>query len=285
MRKAQYRDISMQHQQQTQSAKDGLACNRCRAFTLIELLVVISIVSLLIAILLPALAGARVAAQRVACLSNLRQIGIGVKVYLNNFDNHLPVQYPMPGNTPGNYLRHKNAVHNGSRVVGLGILEVNLEMTREVFRCPGRDEHGKVGSTVVFADYVTGWPFLALDESDSRFEQFSSPDFDDFVLNAHVRSRGGALGSAWRDGRKILVADVCAQDGFNYSPSDSYPHRGDANVLIYDGHAKTLGKAFGPDATVQSLSTRSPDADWNDNPSHDYSVDWWYWAESEVQGF
>jgi prepilin-type N-terminal cleavage/methylation domain-containing protein/prepilin-type processing-associated H-X9-DG protein len=50
-------------------------------FTLIELLVVISIISLLIAILLPALASARQAAQRAACLSQVRQVGIAANVY------------------------------------------------------------------------------------------------------------------------------------------------------------------------------------------------------------
>ncbi len=66
--------------------------NAARAFTLIELLVVISIISLLIAILLPALAGARQAAQAINCSSNLRQITISTQYYVN--DNHYyPTQF------------------------------------------------------------------------------------------------------------------------------------------------------------------------------------------------
>lgn len=51
-------------------------------FTLIELLVVVAIIAVLIAILLPALGKARVAARTVACVSNLRQIGMGFQLYL-----------------------------------------------------------------------------------------------------------------------------------------------------------------------------------------------------------
>jgi prepilin-type N-terminal cleavage/methylation domain-containing protein/prepilin-type processing-associated H-X9-DG protein len=65
--------------------------NTARAFTLIELLVVISITSLLISILLPALAKAREAAQSTRCMANLRQIGMLHINYAN--DNKTLVVY------------------------------------------------------------------------------------------------------------------------------------------------------------------------------------------------
>ncbi len=54
---------------------------RRRAFTLVELLVVIGIISVLISILLPALGRAREVARRTACLSNLRQLNLGYRMY------------------------------------------------------------------------------------------------------------------------------------------------------------------------------------------------------------
>jgi prepilin-type N-terminal cleavage/methylation domain-containing protein/prepilin-type processing-associated H-X9-DG protein len=61
-----------------------------KAFTLVELLVVIGIIAVLIAILLPALNKARQAARDAACLSNLRQIGMGIFMYANDNKGLLP---------------------------------------------------------------------------------------------------------------------------------------------------------------------------------------------------
>jgi len=66
-------------------------------FTLIELLVVISIVALLIALLLPALAAARETGRQVACLSNLRQWGVAVNLYMSEFDGYLPFDRHLVG--------------------------------------------------------------------------------------------------------------------------------------------------------------------------------------------
>lgn len=65
-----------------------------RAFTLIELLVVISIVSLLVGILLPALQKARKAARAAQCLSSQRQIAIGMETYLTENKSHFPIANP-----------------------------------------------------------------------------------------------------------------------------------------------------------------------------------------------
>ena len=64
--------------------------SRRRGFTLIELLVVIAIIAILAAILFPVFARARENARRASCQSNLKQIGLGILQYTQDYDESLP---------------------------------------------------------------------------------------------------------------------------------------------------------------------------------------------------
>lgn len=71
-----------------------------RAFTLIELLVVIAIIAILAAILFPVFAQAKNSAKQVVCVSNMRQIGLALTLYLSdNDDTWVPsvIDNPLPG--------------------------------------------------------------------------------------------------------------------------------------------------------------------------------------------
>ncbi|QEH37294.1 putative major pilin subunit [Aquisphaera giovannonii] len=68
-------------------------------FTLIELLVVVSIIAILIALLLPAVQAAREAARRIQCISNLKQLGLGVHSYESQY-SCLPPSFLVAGRDP-----------------------------------------------------------------------------------------------------------------------------------------------------------------------------------------
>ncbi|MDX1934021.1 MAG: prepilin-type N-terminal cleavage/methylation domain-containing protein [Capsulimonadales bacterium] len=68
----------------------GALSPSARAFTLVELLVVIAIIALLAAIIFPVFAQVRGKARQTVCLSNLKQIGLGVQMYTQDYDGLLP---------------------------------------------------------------------------------------------------------------------------------------------------------------------------------------------------
>ncbi|HKW27861.1 MAG TPA: prepilin-type N-terminal cleavage/methylation domain-containing protein [Verrucomicrobiae bacterium] len=74
-----------------------------KGFTLIELLVVIAVIAILASLLLPALAAAKQAAQKTACLSNLKQIGSAFMMCLGDNSDRFPDRRDLKGSLLGGY--------------------------------------------------------------------------------------------------------------------------------------------------------------------------------------
>ena len=106
-----------------------------RAFTLIELLVVIAIIAILAAILFPVFAQARAKARQTACLSNMKQIGIGTQMYIQDYDGVIPpaLIYYAPR------LANGNQDTSGPPICWPSLIHPYLK-NEDIFVCPSAND-------------------------------------------------------------------------------------------------------------------------------------------------
>ncbi len=199
-----------------------------RAFTLIELLVVIAIIAILAAILFPVFQKVRENARRTSCLSNEKQLALGLTLYTQDYDEFVPptATYAADGTT-----------------VILWPDMINSYVGNKRLRlCPSdsTDKNNSYGlNELAFVDETDAYPQTV---PASALAAFQTPAATVMLGELGVGTVGigcqGDLTTPVVDAYKLTAPDVDLNDQYDARPAAR--HFGQANVAFMDGHVKSM---------------------------------------------
>ena len=213
---------------------------KSKGFTLIELLVVIAIIAILAAILFPVFAKAREKARQTSCASNMKQIGLGVMMYTQDYDGYYPLAAYDDWLTwwPQMVAPY---IQKASKNLDTETIGVDNGGIPRVFVCPSMSTHGLRGDIginyplLVNAPVQRGGPILAHQESDlsSPASILMAVDSADTWPGKGIFGSCLAMSPAWFGNAEPRIANT-----WSYWAR----HNDGMNVTFCDGHVKWMKK-------------------------------------------
>ena len=209
--------------------RDSLSSRPRRGgFTLIELLVVIAIIAVLAALLLPALSRAKESARSAQCLSQMRQIGLAVRLYTDGHDDEFP-------RSQHSAFAHGQLPWGRAIAPELGRDSATwTNLLSSLFHCPSdpRKNAWSYGQNVYFELNPETDDYIGSPQSWRRTVSVPKPSAT--ILQAENSSNGtGSMGA------DHIMAHfwTCPQDAFDVEP---HRHQSRSNYSFVDGHAQAL---------------------------------------------